>query len=144
MNESAANDSVQMVRSLIGQEFKATPSPFGRWLSSKVVDAERGNLALEYVIREEMANPMGYLHGGVIAGIADDIIGTVLIMSGIVKFASLNLYVEYIASARLGDSVLARAKLTNEGKRIISTECVLWDQRGTLLARASSQIIRLG
>ena len=145
MNESAANDPVQVVRSLIGQKFTVSPSPFGRWLSSKVVDAERGNLALEYVVREEMTNPMGYLHGGVIAGIVDDVMGSVLIMSGInPKFASLNLHVEYIASARLGDLVVARAKLANEGKRIISTDCVLSDQQGTLLARANSQIIRLG
>ncbi len=66
---------IEGIKSVIGKEKQLSPSPFMNWLKPVAVAAEYGSLTFEYKIREEMTNPMGHLHGGVIAGIIDDIMG---------------------------------------------------------------------
>ncbi|HQS50816.1 MAG TPA: hypothetical protein PLN99_02890, partial [Daejeonella sp.] len=73
MNE--INPHLAAIQQEIGMEFNNSPSPFSQWLKPIVRSAEVGALIFEYRIRKDMTNPMKVLHGGVSAGIIDDVIG---------------------------------------------------------------------
>jgi len=136
---------IEKIRSVIGKGEQLSPSPFMNWLKPVAVAAEYGSLTFEYKIREAMTNPMGHLHGGVIAGIIDDIVGTtVYSLEKSDYFVTVNMSVDYFAPAVLGDIIHAVTKVVKEGKTIINVECELWlPAKKRLLAKASSNLMRI-
>lgn len=143
--ENAKDNALAHLRSLIGREFTDSPSPFGRWLKGQISAVDHGALAMTFKVREEFTNPMGYLHGGVIAAIADDMIGATILSSGLARqFMSLNLDVQYVAPAKLGDTIVAKTRLVDAGKRILTLDWSILGSGEELLARGSSQVFCIG
>ena len=66
MTESAVNEAA----------IADSQPPFGRWLGMKVIHVSRDRLAAELVVREELTNRNGGLHGGVVMALADNLGGT--------------------------------------------------------------------
>ena len=50
--------------------------PFGRLIGMKIIEAQPDRVVTEMVVREELANRNGVLHGGALMGFADNIGGT--------------------------------------------------------------------
>jgi uncharacterized protein (TIGR00369 family) len=50
--------------------------PFGRWLGMKITYAAPDRVVAELVVREELANRNGVLHGGAVMALADNMGGT--------------------------------------------------------------------
>ena len=136
---------LEKIKAVIGKEEQLSPSPFMNWLKPVAVAAEYGSLTFEYEIRREMTNPMGNLHGGIIAGIIDDIMGaTVYSLGKSDYFVTVNLSVDYFAHAVFGDIVHAKTKVIKEGRKVINVECELWlPTKKRLLAKASSNLMRV-
>jgi len=136
---------IEKIRAVIGMEGQLSPSPFMNWLKPIAVAAKYGSLTFEYKIRKEMTNPMGHLHGGVIAGIMDDIVGaTVYSLDKSDDFVTVNLSVDYFAPAMLGDTIHATTHVVKEGKTVINVECELWfPAKKRLLAKATSNLMRV-
>ncbi len=143
--EEKTTKTIEKIRSVIGKREQLSPSPFMNWLKPVAVAASYGSLTFEYEIRKEMTNPMGQLHGGVIAGIIDDIMGaTVYSLEKSDHFVTVNLSVDYFAPATLGDIVHATTKVVKEGRMVIHMECTLWlPAKKRLLAKACSNLMRL-
>lgn len=142
-NTPTSPDSAALtfLRSQIGNEMRNSPSPFGNWLAAKIVAAERGQLTFEYTVRKEMTNPAGTLHGGVIAGIMDDIIGATMFSLGETHFKfTVNLSVDYFYPAREGEKVSARSSVVKEGGQITNAACELFHENGKLMARATTNL----
>jgi uncharacterized protein (TIGR00369 family) len=129
---------------LVGQPLTNSPSATGRWLAGTLIAAEEGALSVEYVVRPEMTNPAGTLHGGIIATMMDDVIGMSVMSLGRADFyASINIHVDYLNSARPGDILVARARVVRAGRNVVNAECSLSDQRDRLVARAVSNLGRV-
>jgi uncharacterized protein (TIGR00369 family) len=143
MNE--INKALISIQAGIDKEFSNSPSPFTLWLKPIIRSAESGALIFEYCIRKEMTNPMQVLHGGVTAGIMDDIIGaTVFSMNLRHSYTTINNCIDYFASAREGDIIEARTSVIKRGKQIINLQCELWLlSKNRLIARGYSNMIRL-
>jgi len=143
MNE--INQHLVAIQDKIGKVFSNSPSPFSHWLRPIVRHAESGSLIFEYKIRKDMTNPMKVLHGGVSAGIIDDIIGaTVFTMNLSHQYTTINNYIEYFAPAHEGDIIEARSSVIKRGKQIINLQCELWlPVKNRLIARGYSNMIRL-
>jgi len=143
--EKKTTKTVEYFRSVIGKEKVETPSPFMNWLKPVAVAASYGSLTFAYKIRKEMTNPMGNLHGGVIAGIIDDIMGaTVYSLEKSDQFVTVNLSVDYFVPARLGDVIHATTRVVKEGRNVINMACELWlPAKKRLLAKASSNLLRV-
>ena len=62
-----ANQALEFFQANIGQTFAQSPSPLSRWLGGILLQAEEGMLEASFVVRQEMTNPMGTLHGGTIS-----------------------------------------------------------------------------
>ena len=116
---SISNSALEALKAHIGQTLPKNPSPFGVWLNPIIRSVEHGELELEFLVREDMSNPAGIMHGGITASMIDETIGMMMYCLGEPHFkASINLVVDFLAPARPGDTLLVKAKLTKKGKNL--------------------------
>jgi uncharacterized protein (TIGR00369 family) len=106
------------------------------------VRAEEGELAVRFTVREEMTNPMGVLHGGMVGAIIDDVIGvTVFSLHHAFFYTTVNLNIDFLSSARAGSTVTAQSRIVRQGRNIIHAECQLLSEEGKLLAKGASNLL---
>jgi acyl-coenzyme A thioesterase 13 len=121
----------------------AAGPPFTRWLGGVLRAVEVGAIAMEFTVREEMTNPVGFLHGGVQCAIMDDAIGLAGATLGDEKFLlSVNLTVDYLSKAKVGERVIADARIVREGRKVVNAECRLTSSDGRLISRGTSNLLR--
>ncbi len=142
--QKKTNKTIELLREAINRPGQHSPSPFMNWLDPVAREIEYGSLTFEYTIRPEMTNPAGLLHGGVIAGIIDDLIGaTVYSMEKAGHYVTVNLAVDYFSMALGGDLVLAKSRVVKDGRKVIHVECELWNpKKNRLLAKGHSNLMR--
>ncbi|TAH51447.1 MAG: PaaI family thioesterase [Chloroflexota bacterium] len=140
-----SNPILEWMQENIGKSMgEGAPSPVGRWLNGTLRDAQEGALVADFVVRPEMTNPVGLLHGGMIATIMDDFIGATIIALGRDGFyTTIDLSVDYFASASEGEVVTAKTRLVKAGQRVIHGECDLFNAEGRLLARGRTNLLRV-
>jgi len=98
------NHRLKFVKGFIGKQFTGSPSPYAQWLAGKLISAEEKAVAFQFRVRKEMTNPVGILHGGVIAGIIDDCMGVNFFLLGLEYFyPTINLNVEFFNPALKGE-----------------------------------------
>ncbi len=138
------HNQLDILQSFIGKEFTSSPSPFMKWLNPIVVSVETGKLSFQYVVRKEMTNPIGSLHGGITAAIMDDIIGaTMFSFNEELFYTTVNNVIDYFAPAYEGDIIIAETSIIKKGKQIVNAQCELWNAEKTrLLARGYSNLLR--
>ncbi|MDX2194860.1 MAG: PaaI family thioesterase [Cytophagales bacterium] len=132
---------LKTLQSLIGKELTSNPSQFGVWLHGTLLEASEGLLTMEFIVRKEMTNPVGMLHGGVIAGIFDEVIGIAFFTLGTENFyPTISLHVDFFHSAHMGETIKVTAKSIKKGNTIINIEAHMWNAEGKLLAKAGSNM----
>jgi len=138
-------DKLQIIKSFIGKEFTASPSPFMKWLNPVVLSAEEGQLEFQYKVREEWLNPMGNLHGGVTAAIFDDVIGATMFSLNEKNFiVTINNSIDYFSTAKENDNIVAETKIIKRGKQFVNAECEIWNADKTrLIARGTSNLFKI-
>ena len=137
-----SNPTIQRMQARVGQEITESPSPLSKWLRGTLLKAEPGELTLQFTVREEMTNPMGIIHGGMVAAIIDDVIGmTVFSLHHEFFYTSVNLNIDFLASAKLGTTITAHSGIVRQGRNIIHAECCVLDTEGKLLAKGSSNLL---
>ncbi|RNL52638.1 PaaI family thioesterase [Pedobacter jejuensis] len=116
------------------------------WLAPILVQAENGKLVCQYTIRKEMTNPYQILHGGVTAGIIDDLIGATIYTMGLEsRFTTVSNYIDYFAPANEGDEVIAETTIVKKGRTIINLQCeVFLPAKNRLIAKGYSNMLSLG
>jgi uncharacterized protein (TIGR00369 family) len=133
---------IEYFKSLIGKESKHTsPSPYGRWLNGKLLSAETGKLSVEVFLREDFGNPGGILHGGVISGIIDEVIGmTTFTLGREGFFVAINLNVDFLRPGKIGETIRVESEIIRAGKTMAHAECKVFDLQNKLIAKASSNL----
>jgi uncharacterized protein (TIGR00369 family) len=117
-----------------------------KWLKPTIVSAERGKLIFQYLVREEMTNPMGILHGGVTAAIIDDVIGaTMFSFNESYFYTTLNNVVDYFSPGKEGDVIIAETRVIKKGRQLVNVQCEVWNKEKTrLIARGYSNLLKTG
>lgn len=135
---------IEVIKEKIDLPDQTSPSAFTNWLEPVAKAAEYGSLTFEYEIRKEMTNPAEILHGGVVAGIMDDLMGaTVYSMELPGQYVTVNLDVSYFAMAKLGDIIQARTRVLRMGRKVVNMECEIWHTaKEKLIAKGSANLIR--
>jgi uncharacterized protein (TIGR00369 family) len=137
------NTMVEYYKKFIGQYVTTAPSPFSNWLRGKILDVSESGISLEFVVREEMTNPVKMLHGGMMAAIMDDMIGMTIFVTGIKNFyASVNLHVDFVSNVRVGTLITAKTQFIRKGDKVILAECCLFGPDHQLLARGTSNLVK--
>lgn len=113
-------------------------APISKLIGLVVHSGEPGEALVELNAGENMHNPMGFVHGGVIALLADAAMGiafgrTLVDQS---SFATVEMKVSYLRPVR-ASRLSAKAVVVTRGLRIGFVECTIVDSRRKEIARAS-------
>src|SRR4051812_28685471 len=90
------------VLAYIKQEFEGrlvtkSRSKAGNWLGFRLEKIEKGMAEISLVVKEEMTNPYGNIHGGMMALVMDEVIGwAVVSLDTDSHYTSLNLNVDFL------------------------------------------------
>jgi uncharacterized protein (TIGR00369 family) len=134
---------LEFFKSQIGKTLDQTPSAAGNWLSGTLLEIEVGFVKVSYTIRPDMCNPAKILHGGIASLMMDDVIGMANFVSeSEVLMTSINLNVDFLSSAKLGEKVEVSAKLVRSGSNLNHWESVIRKESGKVVAKASSNMIK--
>jgi acyl-coenzyme A thioesterase 13 len=127
----------------VGQKFgQHSWTPIGRWLDGTIISADENGIAMAFDVRPEMVNPAGTLHGGYIALLLDEVIGgSTIIVSNGRFYSTVNLSIDYLAPAQVGEIVTVRATIQRKGRRLWNVQGEITRADGTLVARATSNLI---
>ncbi|MBO9640438.1 MAG: PaaI family thioesterase [Siphonobacter aquaeclarae] len=133
----------RLLQSRVGEKLGVhSPSPFGRWLDGTLTHIEEGTITVNFHVRPEMCNPAGVLHGGVAAAMMDEVMGMTVFSLDLDHFyMSVNLNIDYLFGARSGEHVNVRSEVIRKGKKVVHTECRIYDAEGRLLTKATSNLI---
>jgi len=109
------------------------------WLGISDVSQERGVAVVEMTPTEDMANSMGFVHGGMISALADSAMGRALrtIEPGVVRSMSFDLKLSFISAAKVGETLRATGRVVHAGRRTAVTECRVEGPSARLVATAS-------
>jgi len=128
-----------------GKEVKDSRSPAGNWLGITLEKIERGEAVLNILVRPEMANPYGHIHGGMMSLVIDEAIGwAVVSLDTDNHYTSLTLNIDFLYAIKTGERLRAVSKVLRVGKKIINVECHVYDLAGKILARGNSNLIVTG
>jgi uncharacterized protein (TIGR00369 family) len=118
--------------------------PLSELLGFRLVEVEPGHAVIELESREHHHNPMGTLHGGVLSTIADTSMGVA--HSSTLKegesSTTIELKINFVRPVWHG-KLRAIGKVVKQGKTVTLLESDVLDEKGRLVARASSTCMTL-
>lgn len=102
----------------------------------------QGTIEIAFHPDRRMLNPQGTVQGGFVAAMLDDTMGPALVSmtGGTLMPSSIDLNVSFIRPVRPG-RVIGRGRVVKAGRAIVFLEGELFDEAGTLLARATSSAV---
>ena len=123
---------------------EAPQPPFGAFLGMTLTAIEPGRARLEMQTDDRHANPMGTLHGGVPCSLADSAMGLAYAstLGEGESFATLELKINFFRPI-WASTLVAEGTVVQRGRTIGMAECTITDERGRLIARASSTCMTL-
>jgi uncharacterized protein (TIGR00369 family) len=114
------------------------------FVSFEVAD---GLVAVTLQPQEFHYNPIGTVHGGVIATLLDTVAGCAVhsTLPAGAGYTSLDLLTKFLRPVTMETGVVrAEGRVIHRGSRLAQAEATLTDQRGRLLASATSSCLILG
>ncbi|MBN7809789.1 PaaI family thioesterase [Algoriphagus sp. H41] len=141
--ENTANQLLELFKSQIGKTLNKTPSAAGNWLGGKLLHVDSHHIQVSYVVRADMCNPGRILHGGVASLMLDEVIGLGNFIAGSeYLMTSINLNVDFLSAAQIGETLEVGAKLVRSGSNLNHWEAVIRKDSGKIVAKASSNLIK--
>ena len=136
------NPSVALMSQFLNQEGQKGPSPAGNWLNPILRIVQEGYMEADIKVLKEHTNPIGTMHGGVIALVIDELTGACAwTLHNKNLHVSQNLYVDYFKPAYEGETIRVKAKCLRKGSKIINIECCLYNDKEVLLAKGVGNLI---
>ena len=113
-------------------------APISRLVGFEVEPASGGETVVHLAVDQRLNNPMGRVHGGVLAAMADAAMGIAFgrTLDAGQDFATLDLHVHFMRPVR-GNRLTATASVRQRGLRIGFVDCNIVDSRKRLVASAS-------
>jgi uncharacterized protein (TIGR00369 family) len=119
----------------------ASPPPAVALLGLSLDELERGRTVFSVVADELHENPMGTMHGGIIATLVDTAMGCAVssLLPADAGFTTLELSTNFVRGITQSTGrVHAEGRVVHNGGRIMTTEARVYDDAGTLYAHAKS------
>jgi uncharacterized protein (TIGR00369 family) len=120
------------------------PPPVAELIGIDVERAEGGETVMTLVAEERHSNPMGTLHGGILCDLADAAMGMAYFstLEPGESFTTLELKINFLRPFWIG-RLVARGHVVSKGRTVGMTECVIEDEQGRLVAKATSTCLTL-
>ncbi len=105
------------------------------------LDAKAMTARVRFEGRPEFTNPAGYIQGGYLVAMMDDVIGMLTtVKAGASKYPStVDLHTHFLRPVRVG-AIEVAARLRNVGRAMVFAEAELFDARGKEAARATASL----
>ena len=120
------------------------PPPIATLIGFRMTAIEPGRSRFELDADARLHNPMGTLHGGVLCDIADIAMGSAYAstLEEGESFTTLELKINFLRPVRAAHLV-AEGNLVQRGRTVGLVECAITDERGRLVAKATSTCLTL-
>lgn len=118
--------------------------PFPSLVGIQLTAIEPGRARMQVTVDARHANPMGTLHGGVACTLADSAMGMAFAstLGEGESFTTLELKINFIRPFWSG-RLVADGVVIQRGRTVGLTECSVTDEKGRLIAKASSTCLTL-
>jgi uncharacterized protein (TIGR00369 family) len=129
------------IRGMLGE---GVQPPVANLIGFRLVDVGNGRATVEFEAGKQHANPMGTLHGGILCDIADAAMG-VAYASNLGEgesFTTLELKINFLKPV-WNAKLTAEANVVKNGRTVGLVECDVFDEKRSLVARASSTCLTL-
>ena len=108
--------------------------PFDAQMEYELEKVEEGCVTLSLYMREDIfQNSRGAVHGGVLYGLSDTVMGSACFSIG-KSVTTMGLQISYLRPAKVNTKIRGIGKVRQAGRRIIRTECEFYDEEGHSLA----------
>lgn len=123
---------------------EAPPPPVATLIGFRLTSVQPGEAVIEFEANARHANPMGTLHGGVLCDIADAAMGTAYAstLEEGETYTTLELKINFLKPV-WNATLQALGKVVKRGRTIGLVECDVTDDKGHLVARATSTCMTL-
>ncbi len=127
---------------LIREKFETNHFP--RSLGIELDSIEHGRARLSLEVRRQHLQLAGIMHGGAIATLIDTAVAFAIVGASKPgsRFTTIEMKVNYLRPIREG-RVVADAKLIRDGRRIVVSDCDVYDSEGKLSAKGLLTYMRL-
>ena len=116
---------------------------FSKYLNGKIKSAKRGEIEVEFIVKDEWANPTGLLHGGMQAALQDETIGMTTATLGYEGFLlTIDMHVNYLGKVEVGETIRVKASLVREGRTVLHFFSTIRDRDDILIATANANLLR--
>ncbi len=142
MPEQTGKSMLDQLRAAVRGEFPKPPVAQLIGFTLTAVAEGRATVVLE--AGPQHANPMGTLHGGILCDVADAAMG-IAYASTLGKdesFTTLELKINFLKPVWQAQ-LTAEGRVVKRGRTMGLTECDITDEKGSLVARASSTCMTL-
>lgn len=127
---------------LIREKFETNHFP--RSLGIELDSIEHGRARLSLEVRQQHLQLAGIMHGGAIATLIDTAVAFAIVGASKPgsRFTTIEMKVNYLRPIREG-RVVADARLIRDGRRIVVSDCDVFDSEGKLSAKGLLTYMRL-
>jgi molybdopterin converting factor subunit 1 len=130
---------------LVGNHVPRPPA-YAKLLGTRPLHAEPGRVSFEFRATEQFLNPAGFVQGGFITAMLDEVMGPAALSEVGPGFMvpTLELKISFLRPVSPG-LLVADAWIVHRARSVVFTEATLSDEEGELLAKASgtARIIEL-
>lgn len=111
----------------------------GEYLGYHVVDLADGKSVIEWVPPEQLANPLGIVHGGYVGVIVDDTCGTALVstLTVVQGFPTVSMHIDYLRGIPIGVACRCEGQVLRKGRQLAVVDATITGPDGRLLTRGS-------
>ncbi|WP_375002746.1 PaaI family thioesterase [Aeromicrobium sp. CTD01-1L150] len=141
-------EQMEHLKSLSGLEFLRTafaapdrPPFIGDLLGLQVERIDEGEVSFSVPTRQDFANPLGVLHGGICATLLDSVMGCAVhsTLEAGVGFGTLELKVNYIRTVPInGERLVGTGSTIHVGRQVATAEGRVVDENDRLVAHATT------
>ena len=124
------------------KDYRNTHNPYSQRLGIFVEEIGPGYAQVTKTVGPEDVNPLGVPHGGVYFSMADTAGGSAMASHGYMA-VTVNCNYNFMRSARVGDTLTAKAREIKAGKIFCVYDVRITDQEGTLLGTGTFTFYRL-
>jgi len=136
------NSRVQFLKNQIDKDKWQYDYPLMDWLQAKVIEVEEGEVKMKFSTEKYMLNPIGILHGGIMATMLDEVMGAASFTLGRpTGFATINMSVDYLQPAKTGEIIYGIGKVLRAGKTVLHIESRLLNADNKIIAKATANMI---
>ena len=114
---------------------------FSKWLGIEIIEAEKGKCKLKMLVREEMCNGFGIIHGGITFSFADSALAFAANAHGRLSVA-LECSISYPNPVNIGDTLFAEASEVSLSNKIGIYNIPVTNQNGDLVGVFKGSVYR--